>query len=309
MVMLFQKVLVQQILLLKIKKLGEEETVTIKVTKKIKVTYVDNENIESIEKATDSCVLDKKGQTSCDLILPEIKARDGYTVIGWNKDANAITGEKIGSKVSASEDTTFYAIVGKNKVKYKATFKKNGEGVESIGSEELTCDALGDSCSIEMPSIEVKEGYEVVGWSTDSNATETDIKVGMKVEINSDTIYYAITKKKAITYKVTFKRNGAQTLDGLAEDTVEKTCTITTPTIEKEGYVILGWYDQSGNKYANPKVNKEVSEDSTYIATSRAPDSTEVSYDSTNSNLTDESGNKCTDVQCAIDALARITSN
>lgn len=125
-----------------------------------------------------------------------------------------------------SEDTTFYAIVVKNKVKYKATFKKNGEGVESIGSEELTCDTLGESCSIEMPSIKVKEGYEVVGWSTNSDATETDIKVGMKVEINSDTIYYAITKKKAITYKVTFKRNGAQTLDGLAEDTVEKTCTI-----------------------------------------------------------------------------------
>ena len=68
-------------------------------------------------------------------------------------------------------------------------------------------------------------------------------------------------------------------------------------------------YDLSVFLFAGQKVNKEVSEDSKYIATSRAPDSTEVSYDSTNSNLTDESGNKCTDVQCAIDALARITSN
>ena len=280
-------------IIIKNKKTGEEETVTIKVTKKIKVTYVDNENIESIEKATDSCVLDKKGQTSCDLILPEIKARDGYTVIGWNKDVNAITGKKIGSKVSVSEDTTFYAIVVKNKVKYKATFKKNGEGVESIGSEELTCDTLGESCSIEMPSIKVKEGYEVVGWSTNSDATETDIKVGMKVEINSDTIYYAITKKKAITYKVTFKRNGAQTLDGLAEDTVEKTCTIpeafndkkqatsckiTTPSIvgNINTPIVVGFASDKNSKDKEISANEEIeiSKDATYYAITKSAEKT-----------------------------------
>ena len=280
-------------IIIKNKKTGKEETVTIKVTKKIKVTYVDNENIESIEKATDSCVLDKKGQTSCDIILPEIKVRDGYTVIGWNKDANAITGEKVGSKVSVSEDTTFYAIVGKNKVKYKATFKKNGEGVESIGSEELTCDTLGESCSIEMPSIKVKEGYEVVGWSTNSDATETDIKVGMKVEINSDTIYYAITKKKAITYKVTFKRNGAQTLDGLAEDTVEKTCTIpeafndkkqatsckiTTPSIvgSINTPIVVGFASDKNSKDKEISANEEIeiSKDATYYAITKSAEKT-----------------------------------
>ncbi len=262
-------------IIIKNKETGEEEIVTIKVTKKINVTYVDNDNIESIEKTTDSCILDKKGQTSCDIVLPEVKARDGYTVIGWNKDANAITGEKVGTKVSVSEDTNFFAIVGKNRVKYKATFNKNGKGVESIGNEELTCDTLGESCSIEMPSIKVKEGYEVIGWSTDSNATDADIKVGMKVEINSDTTYYAITRKKEKTYTIKFYKNNAQQLDGNADLYIEKSCTIDavynneeqktsckiiTPNIvgSSNTPIVVGFASDKNSKDKELAVNEEI---------------------------------------------------
>ena len=62
---------------------------TLKVTyekgENLKVTYEKGENIESIGKAEDSCNI-YNNETSCEIILPEIKVNDESATVGWYKD-------------------------------------------------------------------------------------------------------------------------------------------------------------------------------------------------------------------------------
>lgn len=295
-------------------------------------TFTKNGNgIQSIGSTTRSCTTEGENLT-CQITLPETIMEDAdiYTVVGWSTDSNAKTGTKIGEKVTVSTDEQFYTVTKKNGVLLRNKFNANGATLACTSSDDSTCikdsdtyittcslkeaynnDIQETSCIVTTPTI-TRNDFEIIGYNTDKNSDTSQLLSSSSLELtneNKNQTYYAITKKEV---KIRWNANEHTVNSTQSFCTIlnnNSTCTITTPTIVREGYVILGWYDESGNKFAGPGVSKEVSESAEYIATSRVPNSTEVSYDSTNSNLTDESGNKCTDVQCVIDALARITSN
>ena len=76
---------------------------------------------------------------------------------------------------------------------WTATFDKNG--AKSISKKKLSCTSK-DSCKITLPTI-TRNGYTILGWSTDANATKARFKVGQKVTLSKNVKLYAITVKNS----------------------------------------------------------------------------------------------------------------
>lgn len=230
--MITQKVPGQATILVTNKETSETRKITVSVTKTLTITYHKDAGISFVEKETDTCKLEAKGQTSCQVILPKTTVSDGYTLIGWNTSASATNGKEELEKIEISEDTTYYAISSKNSVKFIADFDENGVGVSSIKQSRISCKTKPnqeETCEIILPKFSVKEGYEGLGWSTDKDATE-GIAPGQAVSLTKDTTFYAITKKKAVTFEAIFYKNGAATQtneigEPVESNTVTRSCT------------------------------------------------------------------------------------
>ena len=79
--------------------------------------------------------------------------------------------------------------------------------------------------------------------------------------------------KEISVYKIIFKKGTADTIDGVATDieklcTAEKskTCSVTSPSVEKNGYEIIGWNTSNSATTSSWNVNtsKSISANSTY---------------------------------------------
>ena len=79
--------------------------------------------------------------------------------------------------------------------------------------------------------------------------------------------------KEISVYKIVFKKGTADTIDGVATDieklcTAEKskTCSVTSPSVEKNGYEIIGWNTSNSATTSSWNVNtsKSISTNSTY---------------------------------------------
>ena len=66
----------------------------------------------------------------------------------------------------------------------------------TIGKTSDQCTTQGTSCTVTLPSITPKNGFEIVGWATQENAT-TGLAPGAKLTLTKDVTYYAVTKKKS----------------------------------------------------------------------------------------------------------------
>ena len=89
-------------------------------------------------------------------------------------------------------------------VTYKATFILQDTNAGILSSKEISCISKDASpCEIETPNLVLNNGYEMIGWSIDKDATNTTITNNTKILINSNIQYYSITKNVInITYNV-----------------------------------------------------------------------------------------------------------
>lgn len=159
-----------------------------------KVTLTINGNGATVKDTEKKCYIYNK-KTSCKITTPMI-SRSGYSIIGFNSNANAKTaGYKINSSITLDKDKTIYAITSK---KLTATFKGNGA---SVSKTSVTCNIYntGKTCNVTAPTI-TRSGWSILGFSTNKNATTGSTEKTLV----SDKTYYAITKKNI---KVTFTEN------------------------------------------------------------------------------------------------------
>ncbi len=188
--------------------------------KTFKATF-DKNGATSIGSSSLSC---NTTGSSCTVKAPSIK-RDGYTIVGWNTSKNATTAQyKVGSTITLTKNTTFYAITKKNTTgssssgttttkTFKATFDKNG--ATSIGSSSLSCNTTGSSCTVKAPSIK-RDGYTIVGWNTSKNATTAQYKVGSTITLTKNTTFYAITKKNTTSGSSSSSSSSSKAKNGIA---------------------------------------------------------------------------------------------
>ena len=124
---------------------------------------------------------------------------------------------------------------------FVAQFLGNGATASSFST---SCTTTGSSCTVRAAGIS-RSGYEILGWSTNPNATTSDYAVGADIIIHGNTRLYAITKKVAtLTFEI--RDSSAATASATSASCViyntAQSCNVATPTLTaKTGYTALGW--------------------------------------------------------------------
>lgn len=253
------------------------------------------------EKEDNSCVPSQK--------LPSITVNSGYKALGWSQNSSAKEKAsdtmatdgyiEVGESITLANNIDLYSISKKDDITYSVTFDSNGATLSK--DEVLSCtidgsynnDTQVDSCSVDVPTI-AREGFDIIGFSTDSNNTDTDssthIKAGSSLKLSSSNdkkTYYANTKKDVT---VTWNANGA-TLNTLTTSKTiwnkNSSVVVTAPEITRDGYEIIGWSkDPNGDENSKDlvRVGSNItisSNDSYYAITKKVANATFYYYNGT----------------------------
>ena len=236
---------------------------------------------------------------TCSVTAPSITAPSGYEALGWSKNSDGTgTIYKPGNSILISSNTTYYPVLEKidsssNKT-YTVTLNKNN--AKAIGKTSVSCSTTTNDCSVQLPSITAPSGYEVVGWSSNKNATTAEYYANSYINISSNKTLYAIVKKisssNSPSYapkKITIKLN-KNTASKIGKSSVSCTtsngsCSVTLPSITaKSGYEVVGWAENPEATTATYKENEKitVSESKTlYAVTKQKPSITMTKYSDT----------------------------
>ena len=205
----------------------------------------------------------------CDVTTPTITAKSGFTVVGWSTNKNGTTSEvKAGDKVTLSTTKTYYAIT-KSSSPLTATFDKNR--AESIEYPSQSCYRFNgsNSCNITTPTITAKTEKDVIGWSTNKNATTAEVGTSKSLSITKNVTYYALVK---LSYKLIFNVNGSDG-NNTTLSCEKSECNFNAPDIKaKPGFEVVGWSEDKNSKEATLNIGDEikVNEDKTYYAITKS---------------------------------------
>ncbi len=175
-----------------------------------------------------------------------------YTVKVKDKAGN----ESVKASITIPE-SYFKKNVKKETHTYKVTFNGNGA---SVTKSELSCSTTGLSCKIKLPEIKRDNGI-IIGYSENANATTPQYKVGQEISVTENKTLYAITAKK-IT--LTINGNGATVSKSSVTCNIYNTgknCKVTTPTITRSGYSIIGFNSNANATQPEYKVSTSVNID------------------------------------------------
>ena len=187
-------------------------------------------------------------------------------VKGVSKGTATITVTSANNKSYTVEITVNEVVPTISKKTFKATFNGNGA---NVGSGEASCTTTLANCQVTLPSI-TRDGYTILGYSTNPNATAAEYKIGDSATIYADTTFYAITSK---TVTVTFQPSSyvSSTSASCTMYNTNTSCTITTPSISRPNYASLGFNTDSNasNGSIGAGVQTNISGNATYYAITR----------------------------------------
>ena len=189
-------------------------------SKKVTITYNKGSNVSSIGNTSGTCTI-QNSATNCQVTLPSITVNSGYTVVGWGTSNGASTGTSAGSKLTVSDNATYYA----NAV-----------------------DKTGPTCSLSVTSATVDK--VTVG------ATCTDVSGVSKYEYSIKSGNYA---NNGTNKSYTFTSFDLSTIKLRATDGAGNTSVISMTTQQLEdGYTKI--YNVLNTEYSSLKTKKETYE-------------------------------------------------
>ncbi len=168
----------------------------------------------------------------------ELPTRNGYEFYEWQDKAEG--GAAVTFPYTVTDDVTFYAIWSTGGI-FTINFDGNYDGAEEFDAERVM--AGDDIKSRDLPKAK-REGYDLVGWSFDQNATTEEECVEFPYEPTESGTLYAVWKMQE--YSVGFRYNYVgkpevtyQWIRGLHfGDSI--TAPETNPT--RPGHTFEGWY-------------------------------------------------------------------
>ena len=181
-------------------------------------------------------------------------ARDGYTFLGWSAAENGSVDYGPGDVIIIEDNVILYAQWKADPIPaetYTVTYDPNG----GVGTAYSVTEEVGNEHSVLANTNNnlrfTKEGYALIGWSTDSSATSADYTSGEMIGSNAvdgeEIILYAVWSElqPLIDYYVIYYPNGGTGNPyedtGLAEDSIYTVKNLTTTGISRAGYTFLGW--------------------------------------------------------------------
>ena len=246
----------------------EEYEYTANWVKHIYITYDANEGDwgedENHEPVTEKYWDGDSGEVHIGMEWPH---RDDYAFVGWSldPDADPATDEiETDFDVELDEDATYYAIWC---APFEVTYDANGIAFWYDGDNPIT-EEVDDNIyygEFELRDRYYVEGYEFLGWDTDSEATEPTYGPRERIFIKGETTFYAIWHKyPTVTYSAagglwTWEewRDGE---NGQPGGNVQCSTEVKTDwrndgeyyyvgmdQPQREGYEFDGWVDENGD--------------------------------------------------------------
>ena len=210
------------------------------------------------------------GNEKCEVEVPDFDFEFGK-IIGWNINNNS---ESVlvssSNKIYVDEDITLYALAYRD---INLEFDQNGS--DSISSSKMKCKVINNNegCYVTLPTIK-KQDAEILGWSINPDNTQAEYLSDNKTLIKENLKLYAITKTNLI---VEFYKNGADSITSNKQScsfyNKNKSCSIKTPTIKRNGANIIGWNVDNNSHSAIYGQNETISVDknSKYYAITQVP--------------------------------------
>ncbi|WP_314574684.1 bacterial Ig-like domain-containing protein [Enterococcus gilvus] len=191
----------------------------------------------------------------------------GYDFVEWvdkeDKTAKYQPGDVIDFTKSSSKTTIDLNAVWKAK-KVRINYNENFGNTPKEVKKDYS---FGDTVDLTEVPTPTRTGYEFIGWSSASAATDKDFNDGTRISFTSEKTVYAVWKVNR--YKVSFDGNagtGAMTDLEMSYD-VEK--NLPKNTFERNGYLFQGWStkktgtveykDQAAVKNLSSKANDTIS--------------------------------------------------
>ena len=265
----------------------EARTITITFNKNGALSQTPNGgSANSNTTLTQSCTIpevynNQTQETTCNITSPKITASSNTpTVIGYNTSSNGTTSSwNQNTTKEVSSNATYYAITKKEAKTITITFNKNG--ASSISSTSKSCTipaayngtAQGTTCNITSPTITAASGFNVLGWNTEAGSTYSSWSQNTSKSVSVNDTYYAITRSTN-QLTATFNSNGATigyTSQSCYRYNGASSCYITTPSITRSGFTIIGWGTSSGATTATASTNTNlvVNSNRTYYAVTK----------------------------------------
>ena len=197
--------------------------------------------------------------------LTPVGKKEGYTFLGWSLKKDATNADEE-IEVPAN-DFTVYAIYRKEiNAKWILVDKEAGENQK----ESTSCYKYNNdqTCKIETGTVIPKSEYIMDGWDIVQGGVEVHAANNFYYDIEEDTIFYSITRKKQQLKGIYYYGNDNK-IDALASTCIlyngATKCVLTSP-LEPYMYKetpFIGW---SSDKYTYKEGNMEISSDTTYYA-------------------------------------------
>ena len=237
---------------------GENKTFTLYAIWRREVTAT----FEGVEL---SCVY-FNNEDGCEVITPLIN-RDGWNSAGWSRVENGTLLSALeNAPVRITEDTTFYPITYRE---VRTIFNANGS---TLSSTEEVCRVwnIGTTCNITIPTV-TRDGWNILGFNTSATSTTGSIYAvpNTVVSVSVDSTWYAVT---SITHTATFNENGADSIGAstlsCTRFNLEENCSISSPSITRVGYIVVGWNTDSSATTStwNLNTSRAINSDETWYA-------------------------------------------
>lgn len=170
----------------------------------------------------------------------------GHTFLGWSTNSAATSANvQPGTRYTTSKlDTVLYAVWGTERT-YTLHYNLNG-GAGAPPSDQSLTDTDSSVIFAVTSDAPSREGFDFLGWSTDSSATSAEYTAGKKITVassNPEVTLYAVWGGKH-TYTLNYNANGgtgAPNSDTFVSTEDEHAFVISSDTPTRDGYAFAGW--------------------------------------------------------------------
>ena len=290
-----------------------------------------------------SCTIYNR-ETKCSITTPAIAASyNTPDIVGFATKSNATVKDLDPNQtIDVTDKVDYYAITKKDAITYSASYHKDGIGVTAIEKTTDSCTIptvyngmrQDDYCTVTLPNISVENNqYEALGWSQNADAQQEVLSndysavngymgIGQKIRLDKNISLTSIVRKKTITLKGYFYRNGAKSLtytsNGRIVDSTDDvvtvtcdleatynnhkqatSCSITSPIINASENTpeVIGFANNSTDilKSLDPNKIFDITSDVTYYAiTKKSSITLNANFNANNSTISDTAEKRCT---------------
>ena len=138
-------------------------------SKVVTMTYNRGSNVSSIGSTSGTCTI-RNSATNCQVTLPSITPSAGYSSVGWSTTNGATTGTAAGSKLTVSNNATYYANAIDNIAPTTPSITNSSNGNWSGGNVTVTVTSTDEGSGIDH-----YEWYENGAWTTRALSTSNGV--------------------------------------------------------------------------------------------------------------------------------------